>query len=62
MQRELNKEVTTAGITIGLLTFLDVKVLNTMPGGKNLGPLRKSGIIIALNSIPVAWFAYRITN
>jgi hypothetical protein len=60
--RELEKEATTATFTMVALMVIDIKVLNKMPGGKNLGPLRKFGIISALMILPAGWFTYTLTN
>ena len=44
-----------AGITIGGLSFADVKVLNTTQWGMALGPLRKFALVNAIN-LPIYWY------
>ena len=55
VKREFHKSIMSCGITVGLVTMVDLRVLNTTKYGRALGPLRK---FIALNALNIPIYYY----
>ena len=56
-RRELYKSGLACSITLGLVTMIDLKVLNTTQYGRALGPLRKFAALNVIN-LPIYWYYY----
>ena len=56
-RRDLTKSLTGAGIFIILVNMISLRQINKMPGGKTMGPMRKSLLLIALD-LPFYWYFY----
>jgi len=59
-RHDVQKSIVGCGIFVGLISMIDVRVLNRMKHGKSLGPLRKFLMINALNAPFYYYFYYDI--
>ena len=55
VKREFHKQIVACGITVGLVTAIDLRVLNATKYGRALGPLRK---FMALNVLNIPMYYY----
>ena len=61
-KREFQKAATGCGVTIVAVTAIDIKILNGLKWGKQMGPLRKFFLINLLNSPIYFYYYYSLTQ
>ena len=60
-RKEFYSSGITCAVTLGLVSIVDIKVLNTTPYGRGMGPLWKFAALNVLN-LPIYWYFYHDVN